>query len=129
MTSLTAGSTRSVPSGLNDEVDNATLPFEHVWALPCKLSLCPNSGTTWTLRSHFLLHLQERDAHMATSATPAVRRVMELEWRYVSNLHLLPRAAPDFQSREDPKQHIWTYSFRDNTGRVVTRTGTLEADG
>jgi hypothetical protein len=61
---------------------------------------------------------------MATAATPAARRAIELEWRYVTNLHLLPRAAPDFQSQEDPEQHIWTYNFRDNIGRVVTRTGT-----
>jgi hypothetical protein len=67
---------------------------------------------------------RSRDAHMAAAATPVTRRAIELEWRYVTDLHLSPRAAPDFQSQEDPEQHIWTCSFRDNTGRLVTCTGT-----
>lgn len=124
MINLTNSSALSIPSELDDEVDEAALPFEHVWAYPCKLSSYPDYGKTWTLRSNFLLHLQEREAHMETAATPIARRAIELEWRYVTNLHLPPCAAPDFRSQEDPKEQIWTYSFRDNTGRVLTRTGT-----
>jgi hypothetical protein len=30
------------------------------------LLLCPDYSKSWTLRSNFLLHLQEREAHMAT---------------------------------------------------------------
>ena len=55
---------------------------------------------------------------------PAARRAIETEWRYATDPHLPPRAAPDFRSREDPEEQIWTYSFKDNTGRVLTRTGT-----
>jgi hypothetical protein len=61
---------------------------------------------------------------MATAATPAARRAIEIEWRYATDPHLPPRAAPDFRSREDPEKQIWTYSFKDNTGRVLARTGT-----
>jgi hypothetical protein len=124
MISPTAGSTHCIPSELDDEIDNATLPFGHVWAIPCKLPSCPDHGKTWILRSNFLSHLNEGDAHMPTGATPAARRTIELEWRYVTDPHLPPRAAPDFLPQEDPEQHIWTYSVRDSTGRVVTRTGT-----
>jgi len=60
------------------------------------------------MRSNFLLHLQEREAHMTTAATPAARRAIEIEWRYATDPHLPPRAAPDFRSREDPEEQIWT---------------------
>ena len=28
-------------------------------------------------------------------------------WRYITNLHLPPRAVPDFRSREDPEEQVW----------------------
>jgi hypothetical protein len=62
MTVPTAGSTIPIPSERDDEVDDATLPFGHVWAYPNKLLLCPNYSKSWTLRSNFLFHLQEREA-------------------------------------------------------------------
>ncbi|KAJ8128708.1 hypothetical protein O1611_g4930 [Lasiodiplodia mahajangana] len=112
-----------VPSELDDEVDDALLPSGRGWAYPCKLSSCPDYGKSWRLRSNFLLHLQEREAHMA-AATPAARRAIEIEWRYITDPNLPPRAAPEFRPREDPQEHIWTYSFKDNTGRMVQRQGT-----
>jgi hypothetical protein len=66
MTAPTAGSTLPIPSELDDEVDDAALPLGHVWAYPCKLLLCPDYSKAWTVRSNFLLRLQEREAHMAT---------------------------------------------------------------
>jgi len=124
MTTPTAASVLPIPSELDDEVDDAALPFGHVWAYPCMLPSCPDYGKSWNLRSNFLLHLQEREAHMATAATPAARRAIEIEWRYITDPHLPSRAAPDFRSREDPEEQVWTYSFKDSTGRVLTRTGT-----
>jgi len=67
--------------------------------------------------------LQEQEAHIATAARPAARRTIEVEWRYITNLHLPLRAAPDFRSQKDPEEQVRTYSFKDNTGRVLTRTG------
>ncbi|KAH8747377.1 hypothetical protein BGZ57DRAFT_1019858 [Hyaloscypha finlandica] len=83
-----------VPSELDDE------------AYPCKLPSCPNYGKSWGLRSPFLLHLQQREAHEAL--------------RYTTDPDLPPRAAPDFRSREDASEHIWIYSFKDKNGRVIT---------
>lgn len=116
-----------IPSELDDEADNADadLPPEHVWAYPCKLPLCPDYGKSWGLRSNFLLHLQEQDAHRTTAKTPAARRAIEKAWRYTTDPHLPPRAAPDFHSREDPDEHVWNYSFKDGTGKVITGKGTL----
>ncbi|KAF1358704.1 hypothetical protein EJ07DRAFT_166584 [Lizonia empirigonia] len=118
----------SVPSELNDEIDDAdpSLPFGHVWAYPCKLTSCPDYGKTWGLRSNFLLHLVERDAHKTTATTPAARRAIEKEWWHTTDPNLPPRAAPDFRSREDPDEHIWDYSFRDDTGKVVSGRGTMK---
>ena len=61
---------------------------------------------------------------MATATAPAARHVIEMEWRYTADPHLPPRAVPDFRSREDPDEQVWTYTFKDNTGTVLTRTGT-----
>jgi hypothetical protein len=71
-----------VPSELDDEVDDADLPSGHIWAYPCKLPSCPDYGKTWNLRSNFLVHLQEREAHMIIATAPAARRVIGIEWRY-----------------------------------------------
>lgn len=95
ITATTDGSTLSIPSELDDEVDDAALSFELVWAYPCKLPSCPDYGKFWGLRSNFLLHLQKREAHMAMAATPVARRAIEIEWRYATDPHLPPRAAPD----------------------------------
>lgn len=122
----TSNSSPSIPSEFDDEVDNADaeLPFGHVWAYPCKLPSCPDYGKSWVLRSSFLLHLQEQYAHKMTAMTPAARRTIEKKWRYTTDPHLPPRAAPDFPSREDPDEHIWEYSFRNNTGKIITGRGT-----
>jgi hypothetical protein len=117
------GTTLAIPSEFDDEIDDAGLRCGYSWAYPCKLPSCPDYGKSWTLRSNFLLHLQE-EAHMATAATPAARRAIEIQWRYTTDLSLLPRASPYFRSREEPEEHQWTFSFRDNTGGVSTRTGT-----
>jgi hypothetical protein len=113
-----------VPSELDDEVDDADLPARHTWAYPCKLPSCPDYGKSWQLRSHFLLHLQEREAHGTSATTPAARRAIEIDWRYTTDPHLPPRAAPDFRSREDPDEQVWNYGFKDNNGRVITGRGT-----
>jgi hypothetical protein len=84
----------------------------------------PDYGTSWNLRSHFLLHLQEREAHGTSVTTPAARRAIEIDWRYTTDPHLPPRVAPDFRSREDPDKQVWYYSFKDNNGRVITGRGT-----
>lgn len=118
-------STPTIPSEYDDEVDEASLPWGQIWAYPCKLALCPDYGTTWTLRSNFILHLYEEEAHGISAATPAARRAIELNWRYMTDLHLPPRAAPNFRSREDPEEHVWKYSFRDGNGKVVSGQGTL----
>jgi hypothetical protein len=74
----------------------------------------------------FLVHLQEREAHMSTAMTPATHRAIELAWRYTTDPHLPPRAAPDFRSREDPDEQVWDYMFKDDTGKVVSGRGTLK---
>ena len=124
MTSLVSGP--PVPSELDDEVDDADLPSGHVWAYPCKFPSCPDYGKSWRLRSNFLDHLQEREAHGTIVTTPAARRAIEIEWRYTTDPHLPPRAAPDFRSREDPDEQVWDYGFRDDTGKVITGRGTLK---
>ena len=116
----------AVPSEYDDEVDDAALPCELVWAYPCKLFSCPDYGKSWKLRSNFLLHLWEQEAHKATATTPAARRAIEIEWRYATDPHLPRRAAPDFRSREDPDEHIWDYSFKDATGKVISGRGTMK---
>ncbi|KAH7406321.1 hypothetical protein DE146DRAFT_735019 [Phaeosphaeria sp. MPI-PUGE-AT-0046c] len=123
----TSASNHSVPSESDDEVDNAdaNLPPAHIWAYPCKLPLCPDYGKTWLLRSNFFFHLHEEDAHKATAMTPAARRAIEKEWRYATDPHLPPRAAPYFRSREDPDEHIWDYNFRDDTGKIISGRGTM----
>ncbi|KAF2185658.1 hypothetical protein K469DRAFT_576334 [Zopfia rhizophila CBS 207.26] len=122
----TSISSHPIPSEFDDEVDDADLPSGHVWAYPCKLPSCPDYGKSWVLRSNFLLHLQEQDAHTTTATTTAARRAIEKEWRYTTDLDLPPRAAPDFRPREDPGEHVWDYSFRDDTGKVITGRGTLK---
>lgn len=57
--------------------------------------------------------------------TPTDRRTIELEWRYATDPHLPPRAPPHFRPREDPKEHLWTYGFKDEAGRLFNGTGTL----
>lgn len=116
----------SIPSELDDDVDNVDLPTGHIWAYPCKLSSCPDYGKSWILRSNFLLHLQEREAHSSSATTPAARRAIEIDWRYITDPYLPPRAAPNFRSREDPAEQIWTYSFKDDCGHVISGQGTLE---
>lgn len=124
MTSLVSGP--PVPSELDDEADDADLPSGHTWAYPCKLPSCPEYGKSWKLRSNFLVHLQEREAHGTVAMTPAARRAIEIEWRYTTDPYLPPRAAPDFRSREDPNEQVWIYSFKDDTGKVITGEGTLK---
>ncbi|PVH68495.1 hypothetical protein DL98DRAFT_564669 [Cadophora sp. DSE1049] len=104
MTSLV--SSPPVPSELDDEVDDADLPLGHKWAYPCKLPSCPDYGRSWKLRSKFLLYLQETEAHEALATTPAVRRAIEIDWRYTTDPYLPPRAALD------------------KTGRAITGRGT-----
>jgi hypothetical protein len=124
---IISSSLPSVPSELNDEFDDAdaTLPSGHVWAYPCKLTLCPDYGKTGGFRSNFLFHLVEEDSHKTTALTPAARRAIEKEWRYTTDPHLPRRAAPDFRSQEDPDEHIWDYNFRDDTGRMIKGRGTM----
>ena len=124
MTSLV--SSPPVPSELDDEVDDAYLPVGHIWAYPCKLPSCPDYGKSWQLRSNFLLHLQEQDAHRTLLTTPAARRAIEIDWRYTTDPYLPPRAAPDFRSREDPDEQVWDYSFKDGNGKVVSGRGTMK---
>lgn len=113
-----------VPSEYDDEADDACLLVGEVWAYPCKLPSCPDYGKSWLQRSNFLLHFKEQDAHR-TLSTPAARRAVELDWRYATDIHLPPRAAPDFRSREDPSEHIWQYSFKDDIGKVISGKGTM----
>ena len=113
----------TLPSELDEEVDDALLPPGRIWAYPCKLASCPEYGKSWILRSNFLLHLQE-ESHATIATTPTARRAIEEEWRYATDPHLPPRAAPDFRSREDPEEQIWTYSFKDVTGKMINREGT-----
>jgi hypothetical protein len=86
----------------------------------------PTTAKSWNLRSNFLLHLQEREAHGTTATTPAARRAIEIEWRYTTDPHLPPLVAPGFRSREDPDEHIWVYSFKADTGKVISGRGTLK---
>ncbi|OIW23269.1 hypothetical protein CONLIGDRAFT_637718 [Coniochaeta ligniaria NRRL 30616] len=116
--------TPPVPSELDDEVDDAQLPVGQRWAYPCKLPSCPDYGKSWLLRSNFLLHLQESEAHGSSAATPAIRRAIELLWRYATDPHLPPRAAPDFRSREEPDEWVLDYSFRDDRGKMIAGRGT-----
>ena len=115
-----------VPSEFDDEIDDADLPPGYIWAYPCKLSSCPDYGKSWQLRSNFMLHLMEQEAHEPFAKTPAARRATELDRRYTTDPDLPPRAAPNFRSREDPREHIWTYSFKDVNGKTITARGTLE---
>ncbi len=114
------------PSEFDDEVDGSDLPSGHIWAYPCKLLSCPDYGKSWLLRSNFLDHLQDREAHIPTAVTPAARRSIELAWRYATDPYLPPRAVPGFRSREDPDEQVWDYGFKDDTGKVITGTGTLK---
>jgi hypothetical protein len=124
MTSLV--SSPPVPSEFDDEVDDAYLPIGHVWAYPCKFPSCPDYGKSWLLRSNFLLHLHEQDAHRISLTTPAGRRAIEIDWRYATHPYLPPRVAPDFRSRDDPGEDVWSYSFKDGNGKVVSGKGTME---
>lgn len=115
-----------IPSELDDEIDDAALPCGQICAYPCKLPSCLDYGKSWQLRSNFLAHLQENEAHAATASTPAARRATEIEWRYTTDPHLPPRTAPAFHSREDPEEHIWAYSLKDKSGKVINGTGTMK---
>ncbi|KAF2472780.1 uncharacterized protein BDR25DRAFT_302436 [Lindgomyces ingoldianus] len=121
-------SSPSIPSESDDEVDYADtdLPLGNVWAYPCKLPSCPDYGKSWLLRSNFLFHLKEEDAHRTAAMTPAARRIIEKEWRYTTDPDLPRRAAPEFCSREDPDEHVQEYGFRYDTGRVVRGYGTMK---
>ena len=66
------------PSEFDDELDDSDLPRGHIRAYPCKLLSCPDYGKSWQLRSNFLAHLQDREAHRTTATTPAARRLIEL---------------------------------------------------
>jgi hypothetical protein len=110
MTAPTAGSTLPIPSEPNDGVDDVTLPFRHVWAYPSKLLL-------WSRLQQVLDSAQQLPPPLAGAGVACGT------WRYITNLHLPPRAAPDFRSREDPEERVWTYNFKDNTGKVSARTG------
>jgi hypothetical protein len=66
----TPNTTYLAPSESGDEVDDADLPSGHVWVYPWKLPSCPNYGKSWRLRSNFVLHFQEREAHMSIVTTP-----------------------------------------------------------
>ncbi|KAH6646519.1 hypothetical protein BKA67DRAFT_579887 [Truncatella angustata] len=113
----------SVPSEFDDEVDDALLPPGRMWAYPCKLASCPDYGKSWQLRSNFLLHLQEREAHIGAT-TPTARRAVEIEWRYPTDPDLPPRAPPEFRPQEDADEQAWTYSFKNGTGRAIHGTCT-----
>lgn len=115
-----------VPSELHDEVDDIDLPSGHIWAYPCKLPSCPEYDKTWKPRSNFLVHLQEEEAHMPTATIPSARRAIEIDWRYTTDPNSPPRAPPHFRSREDSDEQVWTYGYKDDTGKVITRTGTLK---
>jgi hypothetical protein len=122
----TSSSNPPLPSEYDDEVDDAELPHGTVWAYPCKYPLCPDYGKSWQLRSNFLLHLQEQNAHATTATTVAVRRAIEKEWRYLTDPNLPPRNAPNFQPRDDPEEDIWNYNFRDDSGRIISGRGTMK---
>ena len=70
------------------------------------LCSCPDHGKSWQLRSNFLAHLQNREAHIPTASTPAARPSIELAWRYATDPYLPPRATPGFRSREDPDEQV-----------------------
>ncbi|KAF2476880.1 uncharacterized protein BDR25DRAFT_330863 [Lindgomyces ingoldianus] len=101
-----------IPSKIDDEVDDADLPSGHIWAYPCKLPSCPNYG--------------KQDAHVTTMTTTIARGAIEKEWRYTTDPHLPPRAAPDFRPRDDPDEHVWDYNFKDDTDKVIASRGTLK---
>lgn len=123
MTSST--SSPPVPSEIDDEVDDASLPVGEVWAYPCRFPYCPDYGKSWLLRSNFLSHLREGKVHATILETRSDRRAIELEWRYNTDPHLPPRAAPNFRPREDPDEHVWEYGFRDSRGNLISGRGTL----
>jgi len=125
-TMTTSNTNPPIPSELDDEVDDADLPSGHIWAYPCMLPSCPDYGKSWNLRSNFLVYLQEREAHITTATTPAARRAIEIAWWYTTDPYLPPGEPPDFGSREDPDEQVWAYGFKDDTGKVITCTGTLK---
>jgi hypothetical protein len=115
-----------IPSEFDDEADDAELPSGKAWAYSCKLRSCPDYGKSWLLRSNFLLHLKEQNAHTETASTPADRRRIEIASRHITDPYLPPRAAPGFLPREEPGQQVWQYSFRNDAGQMISRTGTQE---
>ena len=119
-------SNHPIPSELDDEVDDADLPPGLIWVYPCKLPSCPDHGQAWKLRSNFLSHLNECEAHSAILTTTAARPAIEIDWRYATDPDLPPRVAPHFRPREDPEEVMWNYSFKDDLGRVVSGRGTVE---
>lgn len=106
MIALTVNSTLSIPSELDDEVDDVALLFEHIWAYFWKLFSCLVYSKSWTLHSNFLLHLQKQEVHIATVVRPAAHHTIEIEWQYIINLHLPLHAASDFQSQKNPEEQV-----------------------
>lgn len=122
MTALTVNSTFSILLKLDDEVDDAALLFKHIWAYFWKLFLCSDYSKFWTLHSNFLLHLQKQEVHITTTVRPAAHCTIEIEWRYITNLHLPLHAASNFWSQKNFKKQVWMYSFKNNIDRVLTHT-------
>ena len=54
---------------------------------------------------------------MDLSETPASRRAIEIDWRYTTDPYPPPRTVPDFRSREDPDEHVWDHSLKDDNAR------------
>ena len=96
-------SSAPIASEPNWEVDDAELPSGQIWACSWEFRSCLDYGKIWTLRSNFLIHLQERETHGTTATTHAARRVIETEWGHTTDPYLPPQAAPDFRSWEDPE--------------------------
>lgn len=119
-------SSTPIPSEFDDEADDTSLPSGQVWDYPCKLPSCPDYGKSWLLRSNFLLHLQEQEAHGDSATTPTTRRMIEIAWRYTTDPKFPARTAPDFCSREDPDEQVWSYGFKDKNGKVISGRGTMK---
>ena len=92
MTAPTAGSTLPIPLEPNDGVDDVTLPFRHVWAYSSKLLL-------WSQLQQVPDSAQQLPPLAGVGGTYG-------NWRYITDLHLPPRAALDFRSREDPEEQV-----------------------
>jgi hypothetical protein len=58
--------------------------------------------------------------------TSVARCSIELVWRYITDPYLLFRTASSFCFREDLDEQVWDYGFKNDTGKVITGTGTLK---